>query len=339
MRCRGLICIVRGVTPGDELRWRPLGLPDVRDLATLLAAAEAVEQTGGEFRDVDELAEELADPAIEPAVDTLAGYRDTELVAYGQLLPRPSAAGAESVLLEGAVHPRMRRRGVGAHLVRWQIESGTRWLSERYPGLPCELHVQVHEPNQGKRELYEQHGFTARRWFLEMIRDLTDLPAGADNRVNPAGLTVVPFAPEHEAGTYAVYLTAMAGRVAGTEPDQASWRRQFTGNRKFRPGLSFVALSGAGDVAAYVLMSEYGTDPAARAGRAVYGSGIGTLPRWRGFGVGDALMRRAMAAARAAGYSRMVGMVDRANPTDMQGLVERLGYTPTQTVIRYVRQI
>ncbi len=323
-----------------DLLWRPLGLADVQDWAALLAVAEAAERTGGEFRGAADLAEELADPAIEPGADTLAAYHGTDLVAYGKLVPWPSAVAAVTVMLEGSVHPRLRGRGLGEHLVSWQTERGTRWLGEQYPGLPGELHVQVHEPNQGKQGLYERHGFTARRWQLDMVHDLAASPSGAAVTADPAGLTLVPYAPEYGARTYATYLTAMAGRLPPSMSDEAYWHRWFTGSQKFLRGLSFLALSGSGDdatVAGYLLASEYQTDPAAGVGRAALGHGIGVLPRWRGFGVGDALMRRFLDAARAAGYSFAVGSVDRANPTDMRGLVQRMGWTSSGTVIRYVR--
>ncbi len=325
-----------------DLLWRPLGPADVQDWAALLAVAEAAERTEDEFRSAADLAEELADPAIEPGADTLAAYHGTDLVAYGKLVPRPSNENVVNVTLEGTVHPRLRGRGLGEHLVSWQTERGTRWLGEQYPGLPAELHVRVHEPNQGKQGLYERHGFTARRWHLGMVHDLAASPSGAAVTADPAGLTLVPYAPEYEARTHATFLTAMAGRLPPLASDEAYWHRWFTGNQKFLPGLSFLALSGSGDdatVAGYMLISEYRTDPAAGAGRAVRGSGIGVLPRWRGFGVGDALMRRFLDAARAAGYSFAVSSVDRANPTDMRGLVQRLGwtYSQTQTVTRYAR--
>lgn len=332
---------LRIVIASGDLLWRPLGLADVQDWATLLAEAEAAERTGGEFRTAADLAEELTDPAIEPGADTLAAYHGTDLVAYGKLVPRPSAVNAVNVMLEGTVHPRLRGRGIGERLVSWQTERGTRWLGEQHPGLPGELHVQVHESNQGKQELYERHGFTARRWQLDMVHDLAASPADATVTADPAGLTLVPYAPEYDARMHATYLTAMAGRLPPSASDEAYWHRWFTsGNRKFLPGLSFLALSGSGDdatVAGYILASEYRTDPADDAGSAALGNGIGVLPRWRGFGVGDALMRRFLAAAQAAGYRFAVGSVDSANPTDMKRLVQRLGFTYSGTVIRYVR--
>lgn len=338
---------LRIVVLSGDLLWRPLGLADVQDLAALLAVAEAAEQTGGEFRGAADLAEELADPAIEPGADTLAAYHGTDLVAYGKLVPQPGKSGPQpsavslvDVTLEGTVHPRLQGRGIGEHLVSWQTERGTRWLGEHYPGRPGELHVRVHESNQSKQELYERHGFTARRWQHDMVHDLEASPTGATITSDPAGLTLVPYASEYDARTHATYLTAMAGRVPPSASDDAYWHRWFTGNQKFLHGLSFLALSGSGDdetVVGYLLASEYQTDPAADLGRAALGRGIGVLPRWRGFGVGDALMRRFLAAARAAGYRFAVGSVDSANPTDMQGLVQRLGFTYARTVIRYFR--
>jgi mycothiol synthase len=326
------------------LLWRPLGLPDVRVWAALLAAAEEAERTG-ELRSADDLAEELTDPAIKPGADTLAGYHGTDLVAYGKLLPRPSAVDAASVMVEGVVHPRMRGRGIGAHLVRWQIERGTHWLGEHYPGLPGELHAQVHESNQGKRELYERHGFAARRWFFQLARDPAADPADLADQADPAdpaGLTLVPFAPEYDARTHAAYLAAMAGRLTPFASEEATWRRWFTGTRKFRPGLSFLALSGSGDTATvvgYLLGSDHEAGLAGRDGRVAWGNHFGTRPQWRGRGVGSALIRRFLAAARTAGYGQAMVMVDRANPTGVLSVFERHGFARSQTVIRYVRQI
>src|SRR5690349_3375646 len=99
------------------LTWRPLAADDVPAWARLLAAAEEVDDTGEVFAE-DDLHDDLADPALDLAADSLAVLDGPELVAY-QITMRPGEAlgVGRAVRSHGVVHPGWRRRGIGTALV------------------------------------------------------------------------------------------------------------------------------------------------------------------------------------------------------------------------------
>lgn len=117
----------------DRLTWRALTTDDVQALARLVAAVEAVDRTG-EHYDESDFAEELSDPAVDPARDTLAAVGpDGELVAYAVVHGSATVRDVDRVWLDGAVHPRLRGRGLGRRLLERQERRGAEVHRERHP--------------------------------------------------------------------------------------------------------------------------------------------------------------------------------------------------------------
>jgi GNAT superfamily N-acetyltransferase len=316
----------------DELTWRPLRATDVAAWHALLVAVESADETGENF-DTDDLAEELANPALDLARDTMAAFAGPDMVAYTAILLRPQA-DVDRITPDGAVHPRLRGRGLGARLLDWQVRRATEAHAERRPDLPGELHIQIHEPNQAKRDLYAAHGFTAARWFFEMTCDLAGTSAGSV----PDGLELVPFAPEYDGRVLDAHREAFRDHWASTPPDEAMWRQWFTGSRGFRPALSFLVLDGA-EVAGYLLGYESDADTAVKGFRAAWVGQLGTRRAWRGRGVASTLLRHFLATARDQGCKQAVLTVDGASPTGAVGLYQRHGFVRADTWIRYVRPL
>ncbi|HEY3606394.1 MAG TPA: GNAT family N-acetyltransferase [Pseudonocardiaceae bacterium] len=306
----------------DELLWRPLRQTDVAAWHELLLAVESADETGENF-DIDDLAEELADPTMDLARNTLAAFDGPDMVAYAGVRTRPTA-DVDGMNLGGAVHPKARGRGLGTRLLEWQVRRGN----------GAELHIQIHEPNQAKRDAYAAHGFAALRWFFDMHCDLAAeaLPVGSLSD----GLELVPFAPEYDGRVLAADREAFADHWSAMLPDEAIWQQWYTGSRAFRAGLSFLALDGA-EVAGFVLGYESDADTAAKGFRAAWVGQIGTRRPWRGRGVASTLLRRFLATARDDGYRQAMLTVDSASPTGAVGLYQRHGFVRADTWIRYVR--
>jgi len=315
----------------DELVWRPMRETDVAAWHALLVAVESADETGEHF-DIDDLVEELANPTLDLARHTIAAFAGPDMVAYAAILLRP-AADFDRINPDGAVHPRLRGRGLGARLLDWQVRRATEAHAERQPELPGELHIQIHEPNQAKRDLYAAHGFTVARWFFEMT---CDLGSGTDAGSVPDGLTLVPFAPEYDGRVLDAHREAFRDHWAATLPDEEMWRQWYTGSRAFRPALSFLVLDGA-EVAGYALAYESDADTAVKGFRAAWAGQIGTRRQWRGRGVASTLLRQFLATARDDGYRQAVLTVDSASPTGAVGLYQRHGFVRADTWIRYVR--
>jgi mycothiol synthase len=318
----------------DELVWRALRQTDVAAWHALLVAVESADETG-EHYDSDDLVEELADPTMDLARDTMAAFDGPDMVAYAGMRTRHAQDG-EGMFLDSAVHPKARGRGIGTRLLAWQVKRGTEAHAERRPDLPSELHIQIHEHNQAKRDIHAAHGFVALRWFLEMHCDLATEPPPVGSP--PEGIAVVRFAPEYDSRVHAADREAFADHWSAMLPDDAMWQQWFTGSRAFRPGLSFLALDGD-EVAGFVLGYESDADTAAKGFRTVWAGQIGTRRPWRGRGVASTLLRHFLATARDDGFKRAELTVDSESPTGAVGLYERHGFVRADAWIRYVREL
>ena len=100
----------RAIETGDAEVW-----------AGLLAAKERVDQEGVSFSPAD-LIDELNDPHLNAALDTVGVWAGRQMVAYATVHAADSVIDVDRVRSEGAVHPQWRRRGLGTALMPWLIE-------------------------------------------------------------------------------------------------------------------------------------------------------------------------------------------------------------------------
>jgi ribosomal protein S18 acetylase RimI-like enzyme len=102
--------------PGS-LHTRPLRVDDAQRWADLLAAVEEVDRRG-EHYDAADLAEELTDPELDLTRDSLLVLdADGRAVAYQVLRLRSPDGLGPGVVVDAAVHPAYRRRGIGTALI------------------------------------------------------------------------------------------------------------------------------------------------------------------------------------------------------------------------------
>ena len=82
------------------------------------------------------------------------------------------------MFLWGGVHPDMRKRGIGRELLRWQTEQAHEGLAEQDAAsgevpVPWRIAVSHLEKLADRSRLCEAAGFTAIRWFYDMVRPLS----------------------------------------------------------------------------------------------------------------------------------------------------------------------
>jgi mycothiol synthase len=309
------------------LTWRPLTADDVPAWARLLAAAEEVDDTGELFSE-DDLRDDLADPSLDLARDSIAVLDGPELVGY-QVLMRPSeAAGVGRAMgSHGVVHPRRRRRGIGSALVRRGLE--------RAADADATFMVRVPETDAGAAAVLAAAGMRAVRWWADLRRDLAEpvAPVGL-----PEGIELVSLGPVYDHERWdeelrAAHNIAFAEHWGSAAVGAESWRSLRTAATAFRARYSAVALD-AGTIAAYLLGYEY---PAPGDRRELYVSTVGTLPRWRGRGLARALLTHVLQEAQADGFATSVLTVDSQNATGALGVYERVGYVPHRRAVTWIR--
>ncbi|MFI7060533.1 GNAT family N-acetyltransferase [Kribbella sp. NPDC050124] len=306
----------------EGIETRPIDKGDADAWAELLAAKETVDQEGENY-DAQDLIDELEDPHLDPALDTIGLWAGGRMIGYGKLHAPEGLVEIDRVRTEGTVHPEWRRRGVGSALMPWLIKRAGELHTARHPQAPGEVTGSRISTNVGAERLFQKFGFEERRYFCDMKRPL-DQPVPEVALAD--GLRIVPFDLAMNEALRVVHNDVFADHWGSTPRDAETWKTWFTGNRAFRGESSYVVLDGD-TIAAYVLGYEYEADTEATGIRELYIGQVGTVKAYRGRGLAGAALAKVLTAAAEAGYQRSGLGVDADNPTGALGLYERLGYS------------
>ncbi len=297
---------------------RPLTRDDVPAWVDLMAAAEAADGTGEHFS-----AEDLVEDLGHDDYEALGGFTDEKLVGYASLRARGESEGRFKVDLEGAVTPARRGEGFGTALLGASLARADDVHADRRPDLGSTITSLSTADNQAQRQLLEDAGMSADRWSFSMRTALDALPpppampSGYELRVCDDGLAT----RMREA-----HNTAFTGHHPGFTPwTERTWEQLVTGSRSFRRDVSFVALVGE-DIVGYVQSAEWESTFEATGRREAYVGKVGVVPDHRGAGIAAALLGRALAAYREAGYDEAALHVDSHNPTGALGIYQRAGF-------------
>jgi GNAT superfamily N-acetyltransferase len=238
----------------------------------------------------------------------LAAWLDGEPVGCGFVHPWPPEH-AEAHLV---VVPTARGRGVGSALLAdisaRACEAGK-----------LELEGEVREDDAESRAYFERRGYRVVGGERAVALDLAEVELPSPSL--PAGIRIVPRTelPDileqlHEIGTEAVEdIPGNAGR-----PTFEQWRSIEIDRPTRLPELFFVALAGDEPVG-YATLDHFGRDAH---------HGLTTTRRaWRRRGIATALKQTQIAAAKRAGYRRLVTGSEERN-TPMRNLNAKLGYRP-----------
>jgi GNAT superfamily N-acetyltransferase len=210
------------------------------------------------------------------------------------------------------VVPALRRRGVGSALLD---ELGSRAQEAGRP----ELEGEVVESDVASQEYLERRGYRVVGGENVVALDLTALEP--EPVQVPAGVEIVALAdrPELAEALYAVGVEAAAD-IPGNPGDMSfeQWRAIELDRPTRRRDLLFVAVAD-GEPVGYVSMDDNGRDG--------YNGLTAVRRAWRRRGIASALKRTQIAAARRAGFERLItGSEERNLP--MQSLNAKLGYEP-----------
>jgi mycothiol synthase len=315
----------------DDLVARPLQAADAERWSVLLQAVEEADRRN-ENLDAEDCAEELADPELDLERDTLLVLDgDGQAVAYQVVRLRSGPPLGPRLLVDAAVHPAHRRRGIGTAL--------TAAAHRRADEVGAAVVTRLAESGVDAIAIAERAGMRPVRWWSELVRDLAvpvkPLPL-------PAGITVAVLGPPYDAARWdeplrLAHNSAFVDHWGSAAVGPTAWAHQRTGGRAFRPGCSAVALDGDGSVAGYILGYEYAADTARSGVHDLYVGTVGTLPAHRGRGIAGALLAHVLQAAVDQGYATATLTVDAENPTGALGVYDRAGFRPQSREVTYIR--
>ncbi|MFI5710847.1 GNAT family N-acetyltransferase [Kribbella sp. NPDC051620] len=301
---------------------RPIEKTDAGEWAALMNDVQVTDQNGENYS-AEDLVEELGDPKLDTARDTVGLWADGVMVAYGVVYWRKNLVDVDRLNTDSAVRGDWRRRGLGQALLSWEIGRARELHQEHHPDVAeAELNSTVISTNVGAAALFTKLGFDECRYSFTLQRPL-DLPIPAVGV--PDGLRVVPFEPAYDEALRLTHNEVFMDHWGSTPKDEETWKVWFTGSRAFRAGLSFLVLDDE-QIVAYANGFEYDADTAATGIREVYVGQVGTVRSHRGRGLAAVALTALMRQAAETGFQRASLGVDTQNPTGALSLYERLGF-------------
>jgi mycothiol synthase len=280
--------------------------------------------------DLEELEEELDDVAVVRATDTRVAEIGGAIVGYAYTIHLPSELREERSYVFGEVDPQFRRRGVGTALMQWALPRAEVQLRSSGRTLPRYIRTDRFDYLAGAHALFDSLGMRPVRYMEELLRPLADLPP----LHTPAGTRIVPWPVDRDEEIRVEKNLAFADHWGSTPTSPLHWAGLVRGFGA-RPDLSFIAVDDDDRVVAHCLNHRYPSDDAVTGRSDAWIDSLGTLPAWRGKGVGSALVAHSLHAFASAGLTHASIGVDSENPSGAAQLYRRLGFTLQQRSITH----
>jgi mycothiol synthase len=302
------------------------------DIPAILALADCCEATDQLNRPLSEA--DLTSPlwGESPAFNWQLWHDDAGmLVAFARLRLSPPT----SQPIEGRfwlyVHPDWRVQGLEGDMIAWAETQTHAYAQAHNPLGDFRLFTAARSDKQERIDLLAEQGFRPVRYFFTMHRSF-DVPLVEPHL--PAGFTIRPVnAPQDIPAYVALGNAAFAehwGHHDETEADK-SHQMQEPG---YRPDLDLLAIAPTGDFAGFCLCTL--EEPFIQQQNGVV-LGLGTHPRYRGIGLGRALLLTGLHRLQEQGLSGADISVDGENRTGAVKLYESAGFVTYETWISFFR--
>lgn len=308
---------------------RPLSAPELEEVCALHNAA--YRHDGSPMvMEIEELAEELDDEHVVFSTDTMAAVVDGSIVGYAYTYHLPSEVREERCYVFGKVHPQHRRAGVGTALTQWGMRRATEQLLASGGSLPAYVRTDVAANIADAHRMFGTLGLTPVRYMDEMLRPLTDLPP----LTSVQHVRIVPWPEDRDEDIRAEKNISFEQHWGSTPTSAHHWEQMVRGYGA-RPDLSFVALDSDDQVIGHCLNKRFPADDELLGRSDAWIDNLGTLPQWRGRGVGSALIAASLHAFAAAGLTHASIGVDSENPSGAAQLYRALGFRTNRSSITH----
>lgn len=314
----------------DEIELQPARPDDIERLCALHNRAELHDGVP-RVLEVQELRDELDDERIVLETDVRLAFVGGQLAGYVYTRHLPSDVSQERCFIFGQVDPAWRGRGVGRTMLQWAIDRATQQLRASTNDLPKYIRIDAYDYIEAAHRLYARMGFTPVRWFEELLRPLTDLPAP----VQVDGIDIVPWPEDRDDECRLAKNAAFEDHWGSTPTSPENWDHLVRGFGS-RTDLSFVGLERSTDrVVAVCLNHRYDADDELIGRRDGWIDTLGTRAEWRGKGLASALVIQSLHAFAAAGLTHASIGVDGDSLTGAARLYRSLGFEHRQRSIMH----
>ena len=265
---------------------------------------------------------ERSDSGITVQAATEAG----EPAAHGKLSFRSVTPTEHRASFEAAVELAHQRHGLGHALIAW-AEAATRdhYAANLAAGEPVAFRAEADTPAARAVALYRRSGLELTVAEDEMERPLTAIP----NRDLAPELCVLSWGPMTAPLFFHAYDSAFRERPGFPGWDETRWQAAFAESDEFAPDLSMVVMDGPEPAAFAILWIE---------GVAGWITQMGVRPGWRGRGLGEALLARAMRSFADRGLQKAALEVA-TNNLVAHALYQRLGFETTHSWQAWQKQL
>ena len=315
-----------------DLTWRAMTAADIPAWHRMIVATEAVDEPDEHFT-VEDLADELDAPSVDPTVDSRAAVTPAgDILAAGLSTARPMGGPMRRYDFWGAVDPAWRGQGLGRRLLAWQIERAAERHAQDAPPVPGWAGLGAEEHREDVRRLADRAGLTPLRWFTSLQRPLTSTPP-LDAVELSDGLRLAPLGEDRDEDVRLAHNNAWVDHWGFTASPEADWHARVVGLRNLRRDWSHLVVTDADEIAGYALNVAFEQDWAAQGYREGYTLLLGVRQAWRGRGVAKALLAATDRTFRSAGMDVAGLDVDSENPTGALQLYQGLGYEPVNRTV------
>ena len=303
---------------------RTYRLSDFAGLADLINAAG----TGARTMTAAALEEFLDYPWFRPEADLFVAERAGSPGLLGARDVRVWARGDEPVpILEswGALHPGAGNGEAGCELLRAALRRAGEIVAARRAAHGI-FQVRCDMDDAASASLFEACGLRQARILLTILRPNLDNLRPARF---PEHIAVRPYrVGRDEEAWVAAFNEAFADHWGGFMGMSMPLWAKYVHRRWFKPEISLVAWDGS-EIAGFGHFVIHHERNALTGKRQALMRYIGVRPRWRGLGLGVALTRAGLLAARDKGMEACVSGVDSENVTGAHRIYEREGFITT----------
>lgn len=252
-----------------------------------------------------------------------------EIAAIGYVLVFPSSEDGVTGILEGTVLPEYRHRGLGAHLLSWQISRAIQKAQAFAGKESLVLRVSCEPEDEDCNHLFEKHGISR---LVTQCQMRFDLHRPVPLRDLPADVMVTSYASERDDEMRQVFNRAFAGHWIG-ELTPEKWRERFIDTQKFRPEFTKLAIMNDRVIGFY--LTEVFEEQPGHAWLEI----VGVLPEHRGHGLGTALTAHALQIYQKAGFEACLLGVDDENITNAKQVYLKMGFVQEKALRHFAKKI
>ena len=319
--------------PIGDIRWRAATTADVDSILEAMRAVDAVDHPHF-VTTREEVEDDLNHSYVDLERDSLLAVDpDGRILAYGLVVLSPGQETLVRSIFIGGVRPAARGRGIGRHLLAWQVSRGLQQFATSDKPLPGWMIVWTDERATATVRLAERFDFRISRYFLELRRDLAEpiLPRPLD------GFDIVPFTAERSEALRLARNDAFRDHWGSQPTTREDWD-EMVSRAVFRPDLSFLAIAPEGEIAGFVLSEVNEEDFEPQGFSSAYIDLVGVPRAFRRRGVAPALLTSTLEAIAAAGLEKAVLDVDAESPTGALGLYTGVGFSEGNRSLQLTRE-